>query len=114
VRRLMRDAAPDGVGLVVLAAADLLACRGPATNVLEQRGRLAKLDAMLAHYGREAQLPEPSPPLLRGRDLIAELGLTPGPHFSEILGEVEQRHEDGEITTREEALEVVRKLVGRS
>ena len=47
------------------------------------------------------------PPLLTGRDLIAE-GYTPGPLFSEILSAVEDAQLEGFIQTREEALELVR------
>jgi poly(A) polymerase len=44
------------------------------------------------------------PPLVRGNDLIA-LGLKPGPKFGEILEAVETRQLEGNLRTREEALE---------
>ncbi len=44
------------------------------------------------------------PPLVRGDDLIA-LGLKPGPKFGEILEAVETRQLEGNLRTREEALE---------
>ena len=49
------------------------------------------------------------PPLLRGDDLIA-LGLKPGPQFGEILEAVETRQLEGTLTSREEALEWVKKF----
>jgi poly(A) polymerase len=48
------------------------------------------------------------PPLVRGDDLIA-LGLKPGPKFSEILEAVETRQLEGSLSTREEALEWVKR-----
>jgi poly(A) polymerase len=48
------------------------------------------------------------PPLVRGDDLIA-LGLKPGPKFGEILEEVETRQLEGNLRTREEALEWVKR-----
>jgi poly(A) polymerase len=48
------------------------------------------------------------PPLVRGDDLIA-LGLKPGPQFGEILEEVETRQLEGNLRTREEALEWVKR-----
>jgi poly(A) polymerase len=48
------------------------------------------------------------PPLVRGDDLIA-LGLKPGPKFGEILEAVETRQLEGELNSREEALDWVRK-----
>lgn len=111
VRRLFRDCAPDGTGVVILAAADLLACRGPATNPADQRRRLTFLDGMIAQHAKW-QEEEQFEPLLRGRDLIADLGLEPGPHFSTILDAVEEAQVDGEIGTREEALVLARRVAG--
>jgi poly(A) polymerase len=52
------------------------------------------------------------PPLLRGNDLIA-FGLTPGPLFGTILDEIYDLQLEEKITTREEALEMVKgKWVG--
>jgi poly(A) polymerase len=48
------------------------------------------------------------PPLVRGDDLIA-LGLKPGPKFGEILEAVETRQLEGQLHTREEALEWVKR-----
>ncbi len=48
------------------------------------------------------------PPLVRGDDLIA-LGLKPGPQFGEILEEVETRQLEGNLRTREEALQWVKR-----
>lgn len=48
------------------------------------------------------------PPLVRGDDLIA-LGLKPGPKFGEILEEVETQQLEGNLRTREEALDWVKR-----
>jgi len=48
------------------------------------------------------------PPLLTGRDLI-ELGFQPGPQFKTILHEIETLQLEDRLTTREEALEHVRR-----
>jgi poly(A) polymerase len=110
VRRLLRDCDPDGVGVVVLAAADLLACRGPATDPAEQWQRLRTLDHMLADY-RDWSRGQEFQPLLRGRDLVQELGLEPGPQFTILLTAVEQAQLEGTVRTREEALEMARRLL---
>lgn len=47
-------------------------------------------------------------PLIGGRDLI-DLGLSPGPLFTEILKRVEDSQLEGEISTREQALDFVRR-----
>jgi poly(A) polymerase len=47
-------------------------------------------------------------PLVRGDDLIA-MGFTPGPIFSEILRQVEDQQLGGELGTREEALDWIKR-----
>jgi poly(A) polymerase len=81
---------------------------------------LTRIDALAANGDlqyyqfckqRRAELKEEEihpEPLLRGRDLIA-MGLSPGPTFHEILKQVEEAQLGGELSTREEALEWVRK-----
>ncbi|NLI47637.1 MAG: CCA tRNA nucleotidyltransferase [Acidobacteria bacterium] len=59
----------------------------------------------LAALGTAAISP---PPLLTGRDLI-ELGFQPGPQFKTILHEVETLQLEDRLTTREAALEHVRR-----
>jgi poly(A) polymerase len=47
-------------------------------------------------------------PLLMGRDLV-DLGLKPGPKFKEILDRVEDLQLEGKLSSRDEAIELVRK-----
>ena len=46
--------------------------------------------------------PLPTPPLLRGRDLV-RLGFRPGPRIGEILREVEEKRLEGSVRSEEEA-----------
>jgi poly(A) polymerase len=52
------------------------------------------------------------PPLLTGDDLVAR-GLEPGALFKELLDRVRDAQLNDEIKTREEALALVRRLLGR-
>jgi hypothetical protein len=52
----------------------------------------------------------PRPPV-RGDELAAELGIEPGPELGRLLAELERAAFTGEATTREEAVELARKLV---
>ncbi|MFO7752849.1 MAG: CBS domain-containing protein [Desulfobacteraceae bacterium] len=45
--------------------------------------------------------------LIKGHDLI-DLGLKPGPHFSEVFGKVLDAKLDGEVTSREDEIEYAR------
>jgi poly(A) polymerase-like protein len=51
---------------------------------------------------------EPAEPLLRGD----ELGIPPGPEVGRLLGLIEEERAAGTISTREEALELVRRALG--
>ena len=53
----------------------------------------------------EARSRDPAEPLLRGD----ELGVPPGPEIGQLLARVEEERAAGTITTREEALELVRR-----
>lgn len=69
--------------------------------------------AVLAWW--QAKLSEPREkwdpaPLITGDDLRA-LGIEPGPLYRKLLGEVRRRQLDGELTTREAALEFARHAV---
>ncbi|HWP84803.1 MAG TPA: CCA tRNA nucleotidyltransferase [Terriglobia bacterium] len=60
---------------------------------------------------RELPLEQLRPPrLLTGRDLI-ELGLKPGPRFAELLRAAEDAQLEGQLRSREEALEWARRMV---
>jgi len=62
----------------------------------------------IEELGEERVKPEP---LITGHDLI-ELGLEPGPRFSQILSTIQDEQLDEKLTTREQALARARKLAG--
>ena len=64
--------------------------------------------AFLDRLAGEPPLP---PPLITGHDLIA-LGLPQGPRVGQVLRTVENARLDGQIRTRDEALELARRLAG--
>jgi hypothetical protein len=56
---------------------------------------------------RAARAAEPAEPLLRGEDLL-ELGIAPGPEVGRLLELVAEERAVGAVSTREEALDLVR------
>jgi poly(A) polymerase len=87
---------------------------------IEELLELARIDALsssgdLRHYQfckeRLDQLDEREirpAPLVRGNDLI-EMGFEPGPLFSEILNQVEDQQLGGELRSRDEALDWIKR-----
>lgn len=79
-------------------------------DCLSSNERLENYDlarGKLEEFGQEQLKPKP---LLTGDDLIAE-GYRPGPQFSTMLSAAEDAQLEGRIATREEALELVRRLL---
>ncbi len=76
-------------------------------DCLASHGDLGNWEFCRRRRARDLAEPPPPPRLVTGRDLI-EMGLTPGPRFAEILGEVEDRCLEGRLSGREEALAYVR------
>jgi hypothetical protein len=67
--------------------------------------QFAGADEELAHAIEDARADDPAGPLLRGD----ELGLPPGPEIGRLLALVEEERAAGTISTREEALDLVRR-----
>ncbi len=111
IRRLMRDAEPAAIGLLLVAVGDRSACRGPASR-LEQRGRLYELfDEMLVRYLDWLRENRERPRLIGGAALMEALGLPEGPLVGELLDAIAEAYEDREITTEDEALTLARQLL---
>jgi poly(A) polymerase len=78
---------------------------------LASHGDLSALELVRSALGRarsKAEEPGLPPVLVTGRDLI-DLGLTPGPQFGGILEQVREWQLNEEVSTREEAIERVRR-----
>jgi len=104
-RRFMRDAAPHGIGIVLLALADRRALR--ATPEFDDDGATARRLASLLAAEGEGPAPRMQDLPVNGDDLL-QLGLAPGPQFKTILEAVEERWIAGRLADREEALAWVR------
>src|SRR5438045_3335355 len=99
VSTLKRFLGEDGIEeLLELTRLDALASNGDLQYYDFCRQKLAELKSEEIH----------PPPLLTGKDLIA-LGFTPGPVFHEILERVKEAQLEGELHSRQEALEWVEK-----
>jgi poly(A) polymerase len=96
LKRFLRE---DGIEeLLELARIDALSSSGDLSHYQFCKERLDRLE--------EEEI-RPAP-LVRGGDLI-EMGFEPGPMFSEILRQVEDQQLGGELRSRDEALDWVKK-----
>lgn len=113
VHDYLRATEPVAADVTLLTVADRLSARGSGPFATEEaiEAHLSLARAMLA-AALDWRRDGPPPPLLRGGELVAELGMEPGPELGELLAELEAAQYAGEVRTREQALERARRLRG--
>ncbi|AEB08388.1 HD domain-containing protein [Desulfobacca acetoxidans] len=109
--RFIKAARPELAGVFLLAMADSLGGQGPAKPPDSEAALAGFCDQVYVFLKERLEPLEQRPRLLTGDDLIRVLRLNPGPVFSKLLTAVEEAALAGEITSREEALELVRGLL---
>jgi hypothetical protein len=102
--RFHRDVGEEVPALVCLTIADAAGTdgRGPG---LVYRGQTRLLLAGLLAGEEPAARAAAEPPLVRGEDVMAALGLTAGPAVGAVLRRVREAQALGLVRTREEALD---------
>jgi poly(A) polymerase len=108
VYRYLKRTSPVEVEVTLLSCADRLATRGKnAERAIDAHLELAKelMPAALEwRKGGPPRLP------LRGDELARELGIEPGPELGRLLAELEEAAYAGEVTDRDKAVELARRL----
>jgi putative nucleotidyltransferase with HDIG domain len=104
----MRACEPVELEVSVLSVADRLATRGERTR---QEAVDAHLDLAreLVGEGLEWRAGGPAEPLVRGDELMQELGIEAGPRVGELLELLREAQFAGEVSSREEALALARR-----
>jgi putative nucleotidyltransferase with HDIG domain len=109
VHDYLRATEPVSVDVTLLTIADRLSARGTGPIASEEMVEAhLELAAEMIAAGLDWSSGGPPPPLLRGDELAAELGIEPGPRVGELLRELEAAQYAGEVTTREQALRLAR------
>ncbi|NJM05362.1 HD domain-containing protein [Candidatus Gracilibacteria bacterium] len=106
--RFFRDCGDAGPDVLLHELADHLATRGQHVDANGWQAHLAWTTHMLDGYYIPA-VPAQEP-LLRGDELIAALGIAPGPLVGRMLREIDEARAAGEITSRAEALVLARRM----
>jgi putative nucleotidyltransferase with HDIG domain len=113
VHEYLRATEPVAADVTLLTVADRLSARGSGPFATEEaiEAHLSLVRQMLAaalDWHRQG----PPEPLLRGDELAAELGITPGPELGDLLAEIEAAQYAGEVSTREDAVDRARRVRG--
>ncbi len=110
VHAYLRATEPVAVDVTLLTVADRLSARG--------KGPIASPEMVAAHLQLAREMiaaaldwrrDGPPQPLLRGDEVIAELGIEPGPELGSALAELEAAQYAGEVTDRAGAIEHLRR-----
>ena len=99
----------DGVGIALLSLADRRSAQG-ALSEDDMNDFSAGIIAIIDEFYQQLKKPK-RPPLLTGSDLINEFGLKPGPEFREILEQLAEAQYIGETNSRDQAIELVKKIL---
>ena len=112
IYRYFRDTAEAGIDTLYLGLADHLAARGPMLDRSEWRRHAEMTQYLLDNWFQEQTTVTP-PKLIDGHILMDKFGLAPGPQIGELLEMIREAQAAGEVKTREEALDMINRSLGR-
>ncbi|HEX5901245.1 MAG TPA: HD domain-containing protein [Solirubrobacteraceae bacterium] len=108
--RYLLKTEPVEADVTLLSVADRLATRGrKAEEAIARHLELAR-EVLAEALARRAAGPQP--PLVRGDELAAALGIARGPELGELMTQIAEARFAGEVSTREEALALAKAARG--
>ena len=108
IYRYFRDLDSAAIDTLYLNLADYLAAKGPAVEWDDWQGHCLLIGHILHQGLRERDDLQSKPRLVDGHLLMETLDIAPGPALGRLLEAIMEAQGAGEITTREEALELGR------
>ena len=111
--RFYRDVGPAAVDTLYLAMADVLAARGPDLSPERWANYARMVSAVLESGAEQPGNRTGNPPLINGHDLMDSLDLPPGPRIGSLLERLREAEAVGEISSREDAIELAARLVNQ-
>jgi hypothetical protein len=108
IYRYFRDTGEVGIDILFLALADYLASRGPLASREEWKRHCQLINCIMAEHDKQQAKILPVK-LVDGHDIMNAFGLAPGSLIGKLLARVREAHASGELSTKKEALALVRK-----
>ena len=106
--RFFRQTGPAGIDICLHSLADTLATYGPTLSEYVWTRILGTVRDLMSAWWEEQEVNISPPSIIRGRDLIDQLGLPPGPIIGELLELIREAQATGEIADSEGALSLAR------
>ncbi len=113
IYRYFRDTGEAGLDILFLSLADHLATRGPNLDPTGWQEHTRLVDYVIRQHLEQKNIVQP-PKMIDGYDIIRSFGVKPGPEVGEVLEVVREAQASGEVSTREEALVFIERLLGSS
>jgi poly(A) polymerase len=110
IYRYFRDTGEAGLDILFLSLADHLATRGPNLDLTAWKEHTRLVDYVVRQHFEQKNVVQP-PKIVDGYDIIRSFGVRPGPEVGEVLEAVREAQASGEVNTREEALELIGRLL---
>lgn len=111
--RYVRKMEDDSIDAIIIGKADRLSALGPEITQQMVEENLSMLDKLLNFYIDSLETIKPLPKLLDGNDIMELLEIKPSPQLGKILNELHEGQLNGDITTKQQAVEFVKKLYER-
>ena len=108
--RYLRKMGADVIDNIILAKADRLSARGPAITEEMVKENLDGLDKLLKFYLEKKETLKPLPKLLDGFEVMQIMNIKQSPLLGKILNELKEAQINGDVVTKEEAIEFVKKV----
>jgi len=106
IYRYFRDTGDSGIDILFLALADYLAARGPSTSYKEWKQINELVRYVITEHEQQGLHRLPAK-LINGHDIMNIFCLTSGPLIGKLLRLVHEAQATGEITSREDAINLI-------
>ncbi len=108
VMKFLRKMDTNTTDIILLAIADRLSAKGPQITEEIINDNLSHLNTLLKRYLELLEEIKPLPKLLSGNEIMDILKIQPSPKLGQIIANLKEAQEDGEITTKEEAINFIK------
>ena len=111
--RYLRKLNDNVIDNIVLAKADRLSARGEVITDEMIENNISNLDKLQNFYFESLEKLTPLPKLVDGNELMERFNLTQSPLLGNIIAAIHDAQLDGDVTTKEQALDLAKKLIDK-
>jgi tRNA nucleotidyltransferase/poly(A) polymerase len=113
IYRFFRDTGPAGIDICLLTLADMMGMRGIEIGQTEWATRVNATVTLLEGYYRQPEQVVRPPALINGEDVMTA-GVPQGKRVGELLEAVREAQVEGKVTSRDDALALVKELIKKN